>query len=108
MEIWRPGTVSLCAVHTSNIPLDEEVVSYLSSMVEKRSRANTKTLGGMVTLSSLTYLQQWLEFQHGRRFVALAVTILVMYKPADAAEMILSMYRAVDRKMIYRVLERSE
>ena len=98
MEIWRPGTVSLCAVHTSNIPLDEEAVSFLSLMEEKRSRANTKTLGGMVTLSSLTYLQQWLEFQHGRRFVALAVTILVMYQPADAAEMILSMYRAADRK----------
>ena len=98
MEIWRPGTVSLCAVHTSNIPLDEEAVSHLSNMVEKRSKTNTKTLGGMVTLSSLTYLQQWLEFQHGGRFVALAVTILVMYKPADAAEMILSMYRAADRK----------
>jgi hypothetical protein len=98
MEIWRPATVSLCAVHSSNIPLDEDAVSHMTTMVENHSRANTKTLGGMITLSSLTYLQQWLQFQHGGRFVALAVTVLVMYKPADAAEMILSMYRAADRK----------
>ena len=98
MEIWRPATVSLCAVHSSNIPLDEEAVSHLSTMVENHPGAKTKSLGGLVKLSSLTYLQQWLEFQHGRRFVALAVTILVMYNPADAAEIILSMYRAADRK----------
>jgi hypothetical protein len=98
MEIWRPATVSLCAVHASNLPLNDEAVSHLSAMVEKHSEPNTKTLGGMITLSSLTYLQQWLEFQNGGRFVALAITMLVMYKPADAAEMILSMYRAADRK----------
>lgn len=98
MEIWRPATVSLCVVHASNLPLNDEAVSHLSAMVEKHSEPNTKTLGGMVTLSSLTYLHQWLEFPNGGQFVALAITMLVMYKPADAAEMILSMYRAANRK----------
>ena len=98
MEIWKPSTVSLCALHTSNLPLNDDAISHFSAMVEKHSMPNTKTLGGMITLSSLSYLQQWLEFPHGGRFVALAIIMLVMYKPADAAEMILSMYRAADRK----------
>ena len=54
----------VCSTHLQHPPLDKEVVSHLSTMVEKRSRANAKALGGMVTLSSLTYLQQWLDFQH--------------------------------------------
>ena len=49
----------------------------------------------MITLPSL---MKWLKFSHGGRFVALAITMFVMYQPVDAAEMAFSMYRAADRK----------